>query len=427
MINDNDNIENVENKEAPAAKQKESILDDGIVRNASYIMLAICIFAIIWLSFQVILLSQYMFSRDSTLDNFEQAREIMEEIANLYETQYIGEFANDVDNMDVAIQGFTVAYGDKYGYYLPPVSAADLADEQAEKLVGIGVEVYKETGKGCYVIRLMKDSPAKDSGINVGDYIVGTDEVSALDMDINEFIEYIRGESGTSVNVLVSDGDNLDDVRTVTVTRRDVVNESVYSTIVGDTAIVKIRQFTEKTDDEFKAELTSLKEQGFEKYIFDLRENTGGLADSVIDMLDFILPSCTIAEFRAKNPKDNVTYTSDKNSFEGNFAVIVNGNTASASELFSQVLQDYELATVIGTKTYGKGTVLSTYQLSNGGTVTLSTAKYYTPSGHEIEGVGVTPDEIVELTDENLKNFYKLKPTEDPQICKALDVLESVY
>lgn len=144
-------------------------------------------------------------------------------------------------------------------------------------------------------------------------------------------------------------------------------------------------------------------------------------------MLDFILPSCTIAEFRAKNPKDNVTYTSDKNSFEGNFAVIVNGNTASASELFSQVLQDYELATVIGTKTYGKGTVLSTYQLSNGGTVTLSTAKYYTPSGNEIEGVGVTPDEIVELTEENLKNFYKLKPTEDPQICKAFDVLESVY
>lgn len=124
MINNNDNIENVENKEAPAAKQKESILDDGIVRNASYIMLAICIFAIIWLSFQVILLSQYMFSRDSTLDNFEQAREIMEEIANLYETQYIGEFANDVDNMDVAIQGFTVAYGDKYGYYLPPASGS---------------------------------------------------------------------------------------------------------------------------------------------------------------------------------------------------------------------------------------------------------------------------------------------------------------
>lgn len=419
------NSENNQNNITDA--KKESILDDNIVRYASYIMLVICIFAIIWLSFQVILLSQYLMSEDSRLEDFEATKAIMEEIANIYESKYIGDLSESENNLDYAIQGFTVAYGDKYGYYLPPENAAELADEHAEKLVGVGVEVIKEEDKGCYVIRVMHNSPAQEGGIHEGDYIIGTGEVNATDLGLNEFIEYVRGKPGTTVDLYVSDGDNIDDVRTVTVERRDVVNESVYSQIVGDTALVKIRSFTEKTNTEFKTEMNRLKSEGFSKYIFDLRSNTGGIAESVIDMLDFLLPSCTIAEFREKDERNTVVYTSDKNSFEGEFVILVNGSTASASELFSKVLQDYDLAKVVGTLTYGKGTVLSTYQLSNGGTITLSTAKYYTPSGDEIEGIGVTPDEIVELTEEQSKIKYKLKPLEDPQVLKGLELLNSVY
>lgn len=428
-------MDNNENKDNNIENKKETedmelgIFRDKVFRYASYIMLGITVFAVVWLSFQVILLSQFIYAKDTTNDNKESMLQIMSEIDSLYETQYIGSLEPDNDKVSkeqLAIEGYALGYNDKYGYYLPPEQAAEVADEQAEKLVGIGVETVREKDIGYYIIRTMSDSPAKESGLKPGDYILKANGVDSKEVENSDFVKMIRGEPGTTVTLTLSNGDDINNTRDVVVTRREVVNESVTTRMIGDTAIIKIIRFTQKTEQEFKDIMDDYKKQGVEKYVIDLRDNTGGLADAVIGMLDYMLPEGLIAKFITKDNKDDKEYNSDASEFEGEFVILVNQSTASASELFSKAMQDYDKATIIGTNTFGKGTVITTYGLSNGGTLTLSTAKYYTKSNDEIEEVGIIPDIEVELTEEQVKTSYKLKDSEDTQMQEALKCLGTV-
>ena len=390
--------------------------------------------------------------------------------------------ADDIDMEDIVLSSFAYSFGDKYGFYMSPIQSETSEDERYERLTGIGVEIVYEETHGFYVSKVYNGSPAEKAGIEKGDYIVAADGKYVATEGKDAIIDIIAGEEGTSVSISIikaselegleddwvledvhiqnsevslegdtntseiteenTENDEIDEVDgSMSIVPTDKVNEEVitrqsfqmnsvdyevintgeYDSSV-DIGLITIDSFTEYTDEEFKEAIEYFKSVGISDYIIDLRGNTGGTASSVIECLDYCLPEGLIVEFRAKQEHDNKSYYSDSSEVDGNFTILVNGATASASELFAQAMKDYGKAKIVGVTTFGKGTVLSTYGLSNGGTITLSTAKYYTISGHELEGNGVEPDYEIDLTLDDKYILYKLPISEDEQMLKAIEV-----
>lgn len=395
---------------------------DRILKIISIALMILCLLTMTWLYSQINTMRALMLQHRENRGELDNIASIMEEIQSIYDSEYIGEEIDKEKLEDYALLGFTLGHEDKYGYYMSPSESKEQADTRKEKLVGIGVMVVYEENKGYYVSKVYEGSPAEKAGIQIGDYLTSADGYSIDEVDKDEFIDIVKGEAGTKVDIEVS---NEKENKQVEVERQDVRAKSINSEIIDDTAYIQISSFTDYTDDEFIDTMNEMIKSGYTKFIFDLRNNTGGSADSVIAMLDYLLPEGLIARFEEKNSNDNTEYYSDKNEVNADMVVLVNRATASASELFSKALQEYDKATIIGTNTFGKGTVLSTYTLSNGGTLTLSTAKYYTISGEEIEGSGVTPDIEIELPSEKERILYKLGFDDDDQIQKALEILTS--
>ncbi len=394
--------------------------EDKIIRSSIMLLLLVCLVGIIWLSIQVTLLSQFIFANNNANDEVTEIKNLIDEMQVIYNQKYI----NDTDKerlTNSTLAGFAYGHGDRYGYYSSPRMATENENDRHERLVGIGVEIVYEENKGCYVIDTFEGSPAEESGIKTGDYIVGVDGESASDLSREEFINKILGESGTTVQIEVESNNKN---KSIEIERTDVKNKSVTSQELTDNvAYLRIKSFTEYSDEEFIEELEKYKKQGYSKYIIDLRDNHGGVAETVISMIDYIVPEGLIAKFISKDESDNQIYNSNAQEFDGEIVILVNKTTASASELFTQVLRDYNKATIVGEKTFGKGTVISTYMLSNGGTITLSTAKYYTKSGYEIERNGIKPDKEVVLTEDEQKISYKIPLLEDRQVLAGLEEL----
>lgn len=402
-------------------KLADLMQEDKVIRYSIFSLLVICLVGIVWLYVQVTLLSQFIFLNNQDITITEELQSRLEEIQWLYDNNYINESDKDTI-IDTTLAGFVFGHEDKYGYYLPPAGAQEAEDDRKEKLFGIGVEGRLESDNGFYIVRAMEDSPAEEVGLKRGDIITG---VNGLDLSKSEssedFLEELnsRDDKTATLTIKTASGEQQE----VEVQLRDVRQTSAYYTMLDDVCYVRIKQFTEYTDDEFIEILDKTSKEGTGKYIFDLRQNTGGLADTVVKMIDYIVPEGLIVDFVDKNGKKVETYMSDENEFNAEMVIITDENTASASELFTQTLRDYDKATVVGTNTFGKGTVVSTYQLKDGGTITISTARYHTKSGYEIEGNGIKPDIEIDLTDEEKSIFYKLEPENDTQVKKALEVL----
>lgn len=425
---ENNNIEIKENEQSEQGNQPiKMIMCHPIIKIMQVIViisLVVCAIAIISLTLcinQVQGIMQEHKMNTGSLDNIE---EMMLEIQSIYEKEYIGDPANKEDLEDMALVGFTLGFGDDYGSYTPPKEVESVENKRKEKLVGIGVSGVFEKKTGFYIIRTYDNSPAIEAGIKTGDYIVAADGVKAEDCRTSdEFLENIKGEEGTKVNLTIKTEDKLWDCE---IERKFVKTDTVtYKKLNNEVAYIKIDGFTEYTDEEFKEAMEQGLADGIKKYIYDLRNNSGGMADTCISMIDYIIPEGIIAKFDYNDTgyqKDKV-YKSDSNELNADIIILVNEYTASASELFSQTLKEYEKAKIVGTKTFGKGTVTSTLVLSNGGTLTLSTARYHTKSGYEIERNGVEPDYEVELADEKLRILYKLPFEEDDQFLDAYNIL----
>lgn len=393
---------------------------DRILRIVCIVLMVVCLLASGFVYYQLYEFRQIMSTHSDNRGDYENIIELMEEIEYIYNKNYIGETPSREQLEDMALLGFTAGYADKYGAYLSPTDSQKMFDKRQEKLVGIGVEVVYEEGAGYYISKVYENSPAQQSGIEPGTYLTSADGTEVTDENMGSFINLVRGEAGTTVKVGITSDNG---VEYKDITRQDVRTTSVIDTMIGDIPYLHIGSFTAYTDEEFIETVDKYLNNGHKEFIVDLRNNTGGAADSVIRILDYILPRGLIVEFRG--PEVEQTYISDVNSIDAKFAVLVNGNTASASELFSKVLQEQGYATIIGETTYGKGTVLSTYSLSNGGSLTLSTAKYYTDSNEDIEGVGVKPDIEVELPIEDQIILYKLPYQDDEQLQTAVEVVKN--
>lgn len=358
----------------------------------------------------------------NSLGDMDRMADVATEIKALYESQGITEDIDYEQCIDTALTYFVAATGDKYARYASPEEYTERLNELKEESVGIGVLIYYEDNKGFYVTRVFEGSPADEAGILVGDYIVSADGVAVTDDNASTFAKDVAGKPGEPVEIGVNrNGENI----TFSIVRNNYNTYSVSYDMIGSTAYIKIDSFTYNTDEEFIETMDKLSSQGITDYIIDLRNNTGGVAETVINMVDYMVPEGLIYESIGKSGIGNSKFYSDEKEFNGNVVILTNGLTASASELFTQCLRDYDKAVVIGENSYGKGTIVNEAQLKNGGSLLFSIGKYYTQSGTCVEGDGIAPDIEVSLDDGEDAIYYKLPYNEDNQIQSALDYLQN--
>ncbi len=254
--------------------------------------------------------------------------------------------------------------------------------------------------------------------MQVDDVIVAVDGITLSDVSYDEAIALIQGEEGSTVAIQVLRDDTVLDL---TMTRAEVSVPSVNLTMIDSIAYVEITDFTTDTVAQFEAVLEQLQEQGATGIVFDLRDNGGGLLDTVISMLDLLLPEGTLVTITDLEGNQTVRGESDADCLILPMVCLTNEKTASASELFVQALKDYNWAQSVGTTTYGKGVMQTTYALSDGTAVRLTVAYYNPPSGENYNGIGVIPDVKVILDEE--EPFVQGDPDQDPQLQAALSLL----
>lgn len=342
---------------------------------------------------------------------------------------------------DWIYKGMMFGLNDPYTTYYTAEEYQKLNEDTEGEYHGIGVMISQNRGTGLItVIKVFKDTPAAEAGMRPGDilYKVGDMEVTGMDMDIL-VKDYIKGKDGSEVELTVfrqDEGEYVD----LKMERRNVTVQTVeYQMMEDSVGYIAVSQFDVVTADQFKAAVDDLEKQGMKKLVVDLRNNPGGVLGTVVDMLDYILPDdltiegdkdlvrtnpeATLLVYMAdKNGKGEQEYASDGHSLDIPMAVLVNGESASASEVFTGAMKDYGRATIVGTKTFGKGIVQNLIPLDNGTAIKMTTAHYYTPSGFDLHGKGIEPDVEVELKEE-LRNQITVDVKEDNQIEAALKAL----
>lgn len=271
----------------------------------------------------------------------------------------------------------------------------------------------------CY-----EEGPGDNAGLKAGDIISGIDGTDITEKDVSEIVDMIRG-SGKEKVVLTVHRQNVENAMEVTVEITDVELPSVFSEMLeNQTGYIRISQFTDVTPDQYEKAFSDLKDQGMEKLVVDLRGNPGGLLTSVCAILNSILPEGLIVYTEDKYGNRSEERSEGKTPLDMPFAVLVNENSASASEIFAGAVQDYGIGIIVGTVTYGKGVVQELRPLSDGSAVKLTVSDYYTPKGNSINEVGIKPDVEVKL-DPELLNQEEITHQEDNQLQEALKVLET--
>ncbi|MBO5109765.1 MAG: S41 family peptidase [Clostridia bacterium] len=397
-------------------------------------LLAIFIAALVTFQCTFIAVSESYEDQIAEAQQAALAYEKLDSLRSVVSEYYL--FSDEVDEGELAdfmAEMYLYYYvGDIYAAYYTAEEFEQYLYEAEGNLVGIGVSVvYDELEKTIEILYAMDGSPAKAAGLEPGDKIVAIGDDLVIDLEYEEAVNKIRGDVGTEVTVTIARTDLTGTVTefTVTMTRAEVENQSVlYSTAEVDDsiAIIRILQFDGGTPTQFAAALERVKTEGKEKIIFDVRANPGGAVDSVASVLEMVIKTGTIATlYDAKgNVLDRWEATNASSYVDLPMVVLADQNTASAGELFTQSLQDYELATVIGTQTYGKGVGQSAFPLADGSWIYLTALYYDPPKSDNYHGVGVTPDVVVELPEQyQLVNVMKVPQSEDTQLAAAIAAL----
>lgn len=354
--------------------------------------------------------------------------------------QIIGEYflyEEDAENVeDFIYRGMLAGLDDPYSVYYTKSDYTSLQDSTKGTYSGIGAMISQNRTTGlCTIVKVFEGSPALEAGMQPGDiiYKVGDTMVASesLDVLVNN---YIKGKEGTPVEITVYRADK-DEYVDLTVKRRKIEVPTVEHRMMdGNIGYIAVSEFDVITVEQFEAAVDELQKNGMEGLIIDLRSNPGGVLDGAVKMADYLLPDDiskydkgegkTLIVYTAdKNEKGDVYTASDKHELDLPIVILVNGDSASASEVFTGAMKDYDRATVVGTTSYGKGIVQNLIPLGDGSAIKITTAHYYTPSGFDLHGKGIEPDVEVEL-DEKLKTQAVVKPEEDNQIQKAVEVLE---
>lgn len=349
---------------------------------------------------------------------------IMNKVAVL--EQYIDTyFLDEVDESQYAdgiYKGLIDSLGDTYAAYYTEEEYTDLIEATSGKYFGIGAQVMQERDSGVIsIVMPFKESPAAEAGIQPGDIIFKVAGEEVTGKDLTAVVAKMKGEAGTTVEMqLFRDNAYID----VTVERREIEVPTVeYEMLDESIGYIAVSSFEEVTAKQFRAALEDLENQGEKALVIDLRNNGGGRLDVCVDMLDRILPEGTIVSTKTKTGTNEVYTSTGEELFDKPLAVLINGNSASASEVFVGAVRDYELGILVGTKSFGKGIVQSIFDLKDGTAVKFTTAEYFSPKGNNIHGTGFEPDVEVEL-DKELQAMISIPKDKDNQLLKALQVLK---
>ena len=331
--------------------------------------------------------------------------------------------------------GILEGLDDPYSVYYTPEEFARLNEDDSGEYVGIGATVSKNIDDNTvYVVKPLRGSPAEAAGLLPGDVFVQIDDIVVdPEMELEEVVNYIRGKSDTTAHLkMYREGEK--DYLEFDINRATIQNITVdYEMLDNNIGYISVDQFIENTPAQFKEGVDSLIGQGAKSLVIDMRNNPGGLLNAVNEMTDYIIADDATAD-GIKEPgrqllvkdKDGKIITdykcSDGHTVDIPMAVLINGNSASAAEIFTADMKDYGLATIIGTTTFGKGIVQSVIPLSDGSAIKITIAKYFTPAEHDIHKVGIEPDIEVDVSDEQ-KRMIEIPHDEDPQLQKAIEVL----
>ena len=331
-------------------------------------------------------------------------------------------YLHDVKEKDLnegIYKGYIEGLGDQYSAYYDKKETKELTESLDGSFSGIGAVMTQDANNGVITItRVYDDSPAKKAGIKAGDVLYRVEEKTVTGKDLDKVVSWIKGKKGTKVNLTLLRGTNSDKIK-VTATR-DVINvETVkYKVLENQIGYMSISEFDSVTGAQFAKALKQLQKKKIEGLVVDLRNNPGGSLSTVCDILDSILPKGLIVYTKDKNGKKE-EYTSDeKHRLTPPMSVLVNGQSASASEIFAGAVQDYGKAEIVGTQTYGKGVVQNLFDLKDGTCVKLTTSEYFTPKGRNIDGKGITPDVKIEY------KYNAKDPKADNQLDKAVSVVK---
>ena len=347
----------------------------------------------------------------------EDVQDKLDKINAVISKYYLYEDEIDTEDLVEGIYaGYTASLGDPYTVYYDEESTREFMKSISGEFGGIGATVSKKADEDEILIsEVYEESPAEQAGLKEGDVLLQADGHAVSGQDLDTVVSWISGEPGTDVELRISRaGEEMD----VTVTRDVIETKTVeYEMKEDGIGYIRVEEFDKVTYDQFKAALDDLEGQGMNSLIIDLRGNPGGQLTTVTDMLKLFLPEGVIVSTKDKyGNTDEITCDGD-HEFKKPLAVLVDGHSASASEIFSAAIQDYDVGTIVGTQTYGKGVVQQTIDLGDGTCMKITISEYYTPSGRSINGTGVTPDVEVEYEyDEN-------DPEKDDQLEKAIEVV----
>ena len=350
------------------------------------------------------------------------AGEKIDEIMEYMDYYFVDEYDESAMS-DAAAAALVEANGDRWSYYLSADEYADYLETVNNAYVGIGVTILTdEEAGGMRIETVTAGGPAEAAGIQVDDIIVRVEGQSTLELGMDGTRNVVRGEEGTSVHLeLLRAGETLE----LDVTRGTIETPVAAGELLdGDVGYITIENFDERCADEVIACIEDVTNAGAKALLFDVRFNPGGYQEELVKVLDYLLPEGVIfksVDFRGNEETD----TSDASCVDLPMAVLVNEDSYSAAEYFAAALQEYGAASVIGTATVGKGNYQNGFVLSDGSFLNISTGKYFTPQGKSLTDVGITPDVLVDLSDEDYAALYygQLAPEDDAQLQAALKLL----
>ena len=326
-------------------------------------------------------------------------------------------YLGDIDENELSdgiLKGYISGLDDKYSKYLSEDEYLTEQSEDEGQLVGLGLTLDEDESGYIRIAEIMEDSPVEEAGLRKGDIITIIDGVDVLVAGFDESVEAMRGTEGSEINLTVRRG-GID--KDYTFTRRSIEMITVSGEMINESVgYINIKGFKKNTPQQFIETLERLTSNGAKAIVYDVRDNGGGIVESLSECLDPLLPEGVIATAEYKDGHSETLVYSDETKLDIPMVVLVNGKTASAAELFAAALRDYAKAPLVGEKTYGKGVMQQTTEFGNNGAVVLTVAKYKTELSECYDGVGLVPDHPVENTDENI----------DEQREQAIDVAMSL-
>ena len=361
-------------------------------------------------------------------ERYKSGYELLEKFSELEEIYEIAEASfywepDETEMLQYAARGLMAGLDDPYSFYYDPEEFAQLWEDDEGNYVGIGVMILGDGNlQTCIITRVFKGSPAEEAGVQRGDILYRVeDDLYVTPENLTEAVNIMRGEPGTAVNVtFLRDGEEI----TFNIVRKQIsVNQIEYTMFEGDIGYIAMYQFAGEAEKEFESALNDLTAQGAKSLIIDLRDNTGGWVEQARYIGDLFMDEGDLCYLVYRDGTEDHIYRTKNGKTDIPLTILVNENTASSSEILTGALRDTADATVVGTKTFGKGIVQSVIAVGeNGAGLQITVAEYYSPKGNKVHQEGIVPDVVVERPEDDIGSYEFADLDKDLQLQKALEI-----